>query len=74
MTKVQLSYALLHKLTDADAEAISNVYGHYGFNRIQIAPSLDQITVDYDATRMSPKDVQAVLVRYGVPLALVVGV
>ena len=70
MTKVQLSYALLRKLTDTDADAISKVHGYYGFCRIQIAPSLDHITVDYDATRMSPKDVSNVLVRYGVPVVV----
>ena len=69
MTRVQLSYNLLRKLTDDDADAISRVNGYYGFYRIQIAPSLDHINVDYDATRMSTKDVHAVLLRYGVPVS-----
>jgi hypothetical protein len=69
MTKVQLTYPLLHTLTDAGAEAIAKVHGYYGFGRILIAPTLDSITVDYDATRLTPKDVVSVLVRYGVPVA-----
>ena len=34
----------------------------------QVAPSLDKITVDYDASRLMKTDVEAVLVRHGVPI------
>jgi hypothetical protein len=68
MTKVQLDYDLLRKLDDTDAEAISNAHGYYGIQKIHIAPALDHITVDYDATRLTPSDLDNVLVRYGVPI------
>jgi len=31
--------------------------------RVQVAPSLDKITVDYDASRLMKKDVEAVLAK-----------
>lgn len=68
MTKVQLHYSLLRPLSDSDAEAISKAHAYYGIMRIQIAPSADAITVDYDASRLSEKDVEAALHRFGVPV------
>lgn len=70
MTTVQTEYNLIRKVDDNDAEAIGNVYSYYGFHKIRIAPSLDRITVDYDASRMSPDDVSSVLVRFGVPIVV----
>lgn len=68
MTKVQLHYELLRRLTDADAEGVANVHAYYGIMRVYVAPSLDRITVDYDASRLSEKDVRAALIRYNVPI------
>jgi copper chaperone CopZ len=68
MTKVQLHYELERPLQDADAEAVGNVHGYYGIMRVSIAPSLDRITVDFDASRLGEKDVEAALIRYGVPI------
>ncbi|HEY3743413.1 MAG TPA: hypothetical protein VGL53_26385 [Bryobacteraceae bacterium] len=68
MTKIQLDYDLLRKLNDDDAEGIANVHAYYGIQKVRIAPGLDRISVDYDATRMSPSDLDNVLVRYGVPV------
>jgi len=68
MTKIQLEYKLLRRLTDADAKAISDVHGYYGFYHVKPAQTLDKITVDYDASRLSEKDVEAALVGFGVPI------
>lgn len=68
MTKIQTGYALLRKIDDDDAEAISNVHGYYGIQKVTVASSLDHITVDYDASRMSPSDLDNVMVTYGVPI------
>ena len=68
MTKVQLQLDLVRALTDADAEAVARAHSVYGIARVQIAPSLDRITVDYDASRLSEKDVEAALIRTGVPV------
>ena len=40
----------------------------YGIHRVRLAPSMDKITVDYDASRLSEKDVEAALHRFGVPI------
>ncbi len=68
MTKVELEYDLVRKLEDADTDAISNVHGFYGIQRVKIEPGLDKIHVAYDASRLSARDVEGALVRYGVPI------
>lgn len=68
MTKVELEYDLVRKLEDADADAVARVHGFYGIQKVNIAPSLEKINVAYDASRLSPRDVEGALVRYGVPI------
>ncbi len=68
MTKVQLHYDLERALTDEDAEAVGRVHSVYGIMRVWISPTLDKITVDRDATRLSEKDVEAALIRNGIPI------
>jgi hypothetical protein len=36
--------------------------------RVQLAPSGDRLLVEYDASRLSEKDVEAVLQRFGLPI------
>lgn len=67
MTKVTLHYDLSRTLTEDDYENIAAVHGVYGMVRVQVAPSLDRITVDYDASRLTKKDVEATLARFGIP-------
>lgn len=68
MTKVTLHYALLRPLTDEDLPNLAKTHSTYGIVRVQVAPSLDKITVDYDASRLMKADVEAVLARHGVPI------
>jgi hypothetical protein len=68
MTKVTLHYNLLRPLTDDDLPGLANVHSTYGMARVQVAPSLDKITVDYDASRLMKTDVEAALMRHGVPI------
>ncbi len=68
MTKVTLQYHLLRPLTDDDLQSIANVHGVYGIARVQVAPSLASISVDYDASRLMKSDVEAVLMRHGIPI------
>ena len=44
------------------------VYEIYGILRINVEPGGQKLTVEYDATRLTPKDVEAVLAKAGVPL------
>jgi hypothetical protein len=69
MTKVTLHYDLSRKLTDDDFANVAAMHSTYGMVRVQVAPSLDKITVDYDASRLMKQDVEAVIARHGVPIA-----
>lgn len=66
MTKVQLHYDLEMPITDDDAESIARVHSVYGIARVSVASTLDKITVDYDASRLSERDVEAALIRNGI--------
>jgi len=68
MTKIELGYDLVRPLTDADATKVADVHSHYGIFQVRVAPALDKLSVEYDATRLSEKDVEAVLQRFGLPI------
>ena len=68
LTKVQLEYDLVRPLTEGDAAAVADVHSWYGILRVQLARSLDRLQVEYDASRLSEKDVEAVLQRFGLPI------
>ena len=68
MTKVTLHYDLSRPLSDSDLENIARVHSVYGMVRVQVAPALDKITVDYDASRLMKQDVEGVLARHDIPI------
>jgi len=68
MTKVTLHYHLTRPLTDDDLTAISDVHSTYGLARVQLASTLDKLVVDYDASRLLKLDVEAALLRHGIPI------
>lgn len=68
MTKVQLRYELLRPLDDTLLQRISDAHGIYGFQRIQLEPSLDRILVEYDASRLSKAGVESQLHAAGIPV------
>ncbi len=68
MTKVTLHYNLARPLGDSDLDSIARVHSTYGIARVRIAPSLDKITVDYDASRLKKTDVEAEMARQGIPI------
>ncbi len=68
MTKVQTHYNLVRPLHDDDAQAIANVHSWYGILRVKPSAALDQVDVEYDASRLTEKDVEGVLHRFGVPV------
>ena len=68
MTKVTLHYDLQRPLAGEDLDNIASLHGTYGIARVQVAPSLDKLIVDYDASRMMKKDVEATLHRFGLPI------
>ena len=68
MTKVTLHYDLMRPLGDADTESIARAHSVYGIARVRLAPALDKITVDFDASRLMEKDVENSLINVGVPI------
>jgi hypothetical protein len=68
MTKIQLPFALAAPLDEAALDRIGALYEVYGILRIGVEAGGQKLTVEYDATRLSPKDVEAELARAGVPL------
>lgn len=69
MTKMQHTYRLSRALGDDDLTAVSRIHSVYGIFQARVRPSLDELFVEYDATRFSANDVKAVLERNGIPLA-----
>ena len=68
MTKVQLQYDLERPLTDEDAGGVADAHSWYGILRVQTVPTLDKLKVEYDASRLTEKDVEAVLSRFRLPI------
>lgn len=68
VTKLDIQYDLVRPFTDADASAIADVHSWYGIIRVRVAPEMKSVDVEYDASRLSEKDVEGVLVRFGIPI------
>jgi hypothetical protein len=69
MTKVQLAFTLSAPLDGASLSRIANLYEIYGILRISAELGGRKLTVEYDATRFTPKEIEAVLAQAGIPLA-----
>ena len=67
MTKVQIRFHLQRPLDDLMMSRISDAHAVYGIQRIQVEPSLDALTVDYDATRLRPAEVESALAGASIP-------
>ncbi len=68
MTKVTLHYDLARPLTEPELGSVADLTSVFGMERVQVAPGLDKIIVDYDASRMMKTDVDSVLHRHGLPI------
>jgi hypothetical protein len=68
MTKVQLRYQLSQPIDAALKTRIAGLYGVYGLLRLE--PEPDGLLVEYDASRLTVKDVESELRRAGVPIQL----
>jgi len=69
MTKVQIRFRLTRALDETLQTRIADAHVIYGIHRISLTPALDGLTVEYDATRMQPPDVEAALAGAGIPIA-----
>ncbi len=69
MTKVELHYRLTHKLQDEKLmDAVSRLHGVYGMGKVTLAPTLDALTVEFDASRLTADEVEDWLKRFGLPV------
>lgn len=68
MTKVTLHYNLERPLTEPELGSVADLPSTYGIARVQVAPGLNKIIVDYDASRLMKDDVESVLHQHGVPI------
>jgi allophanate hydrolase subunit 1 len=68
MTKVQLTFKLNRSLTDDDLKQIAKVHSVYGMFVTKVISAGQALFVEYDASRLSPKEVRATLEQHGLPL------
>ena len=68
MTKVQIRFRLAKPLDDTLLQRISDAHSIYGIQRIRLSPSMDSVTVEYDATRLRPAEVESALAGAGIAI------
>ena len=71
MTKVQKHFKLEPTVSsEALLERINRAQAIYGIERIKLSPTLDTVTVEFDASRLRVSDIEATLRRCGLPVAV----
>lgn len=68
MTKVDTSFELSRALDERDLLNFSKLTSVYGILMAKMASSLDKIFIEYDASRLTPDEVQGVTERFGLPI------
>jgi len=69
MTKVDLTFKLWRGLNDKELDQIARVHAVYGMLTVRLLPSGNELFVEYDASRLSPREVRGTLEEHGLPLA-----
>ena len=69
MTKVQIRFRIEKPLDEMLLARISDAHALYGIQRVQLDPSMQTLTVEYDATRLRPAEVEAAIAGAGIPIA-----
>jgi len=68
MTKVQVSFRLRKPLDESEYHSIALAHAKYGIEKITLAPGLQDLKVEYDATRLRPAEIAAMLALAGIPV------
>ncbi|MGB7762288.1 MAG: hypothetical protein WBL61_20810 [Bryobacteraceae bacterium] len=68
MTKVQIRFRLRQPPSESLFQTIANAHTLYGIQRVRLAPAMDSLTVEYDATRLRPAEVEAALAGAGIAI------
>ena len=69
MTKVQMYFRLQKPLDDSSLHNLAAANSIYGIYKLKLGPALDEVFVEYDATRLRPAEVESALAGAGVPIA-----
>ena len=68
MTKVQVEFRFDKPLDEGLLDEIATAHSVYGLSRLELSPALDKILVDYDASRLTPAQVEGALRGMGLPI------
>jgi hypothetical protein len=68
MTKVQKRFRLQRPVDEDLMGQIADANSIYGIERIVIAPSREELLVEYDASRLRAPEVESALQRAGIPV------
>jgi hypothetical protein len=68
MTKVQTAYKLSRKLGDEDLGSVSKLPSVYGIFLAKVSSGLDELLLEYDASRLTIDDLESVLEQHGLPI------
>jgi hypothetical protein len=72
VTKIQVHFLLDGPLNDKQYAQLRDAQAVYGIERISLARTLDRLMVEYDATRLSPLDVESLLRSHNIPVRPIV--
>ena len=61
-------FGLARPLDEQLMERVANAHSIYGLQHVMLMPSLDQVIVEYDASRLTLDQVEAALRRAGIPV------
>jgi hypothetical protein len=68
MTKVQTQFRLQRPLDDSSLNNLAAANAIYGIHRLKLTPAMDELFVEYDATRLRPAEVESALAGAGIPI------
>ena len=67
MTKVLKHFVLTRPMDEDLMKRLASTHGLYGMTHVKLLPSMQEIAVEYDASRLTPEQVSAALLRAGIP-------
>ena len=68
MAKVEIEFELWRKLGEEDLLNFAKLTSVYGILMAKLSPAMNSIRIEYDASRLTPDQVQVTLGRHGMPI------
>ena len=66
---MQTRFRLSKALDDSSLAGLAAANAIYGIQKLKLAPALDELMVEYDATRLRPAEVESALAGVGISIA-----